>query len=423
MQDVLVTINLGGRKMSDRWKYSCYGTPQEKAARDTRLQTIDDWWKAFDAKSSELLDVLGRRSEWDLPSWMNSHLHKIDNGLNWEFASGLASSKPRLVITPRYAYHKRPLVKSIIERAPGSGDWEFSAYRPAESVLETIQAVEGRTCGSVVDAKVSVSQGDYHLVDLCYHSHLHTAKNRKEATRAAEVATETLLGEECMSKWIGKIKARPLPKRAKQKARSDHPKTRTPRPIPLDRVKDTVDALINSIRSQLPPQPRREWAERADLAEIGFDPKRKPDYIGRRDIGVLRTSDPDVTDAFGVAVPFCSERFSRCGETFCYLMIDESGRDPGTLLGRVEKVFKILYDVLQPNHLGARTGWALGLRYSYYDVALEDLDRAIPALRTALQNASVPKRSWILFYDSDLAAEWVGIYDDSPPPLMPNFDS
>jgi hypothetical protein len=75
-----------------------------------------------------------------------------------------------------------------------------------------------------------------------------------------------------------------------------------------------------------------------------------------------------------------------------------------------------LDEVLKPAKLGCQIGGATGLKYSNIELALSNLKRGIRAVRKRLQKGRVPKRSWILFHDADLAAEWVGIYDDSPPP-------
>lgn len=74
--------------------------------------------------------------------------------------------------------------------------------------------------------------------------------------------------------------------------------------------------------------------------------------------------------------------------------------------------------VLKPDQLGCCFGGGAELRYSYIDLALTDVNKGIQATRRRLQSGKVPKRSWILFFDSDVAAEWVGVYDDSPPPPL-----
>jgi hypothetical protein len=74
--------------------------------------------------------------------------------------------------------------------------------------------------------------------------------------------------------------------------------------------------------------------------------------------------------------------------------------------------------ILMSNRLGCVIGGGTGRRYSYIDLALIDLKQGIDAIRRVLVEGKIPKRSWIQFFDSTLAQEWVGIYDDSPPPPM-----
>jgi hypothetical protein len=81
-----------------------------------------------------------------------------------------------------------------------------------------------------------------------------------------------------------------------------------------------------------------------------------------------------------------------------------------------------LDEVLKPDGLGCQIGGGTGVRYSYVDLALVDLPRGIEAVRKRLQQGNLTKRSWIQFFDAGLAAEWIGIYDDSPPPPMPPLD-
>jgi hypothetical protein len=66
--------------------------------------------------------------------------------------------------------------------------------------------------------------------------------------------------------------------------------------------------------------------------------------------------------------------------------------------------------------LGVVIGGGTGIRHSYVDLALTDVERGVAATRAALRKGGLPKRSWILFFDDALAAEWIGIHDDTPPP-------
>ncbi len=72
--------------------------------------------------------------------------------------------------------------------------------------------------------------------------------------------------------------------------------------------------------------------------------------------------------------------------------------------------------------VGCFIGGGTGLKYSYIDLALTDLDKGIKLTKEILRNGNITKNSWILFYDSELENEWIGIWDDSPKPLLLKLD-
>jgi len=63
-----------------------------------------------------------------------------------------------------------------------------------------------------------------------------------------------------------------------------------------------------------------------------------------------------------------------------------------------------------------------GLKYSYVDLALVDVERGIEVVKKVLQDGNIPKRTWILFFDADLQSRWIGIWEGAPPPPMPNLE-
>jgi hypothetical protein len=193
-------------------------------------------------------------------------------------------------------------------------------------------------------------------------------------------------------------------------------KKEPPQLVRLDRLKETLDALIDSIREQLPPCPNHEWVEGAEWTTWELTPEQADDYVEQRDLFVGKSANPSLWTAAHSGGLFFSERFSRCGETFCYFKLDGSqglGEEGFTDKSEMEDA---LDAVLKPDGLGCYFGGGTGLRYSYIDLGLTNVNKGIQVIRQRMQAGNVPKRSWILFFDSDLAAEWVGVYDDSPPP-------
>ena len=75
---------------------------------------------------------------------------------------------------------------------------------------------------------------------------------------------------------------------------------------------------------------------------------------------------------------------------------------------------------MRREEVGCYVGGGTGLRYSYLDLALTDVARAVVIMRV-LREGNIPKRTWIQFFDTDLQTEWVGIWDDAPPPPMPDL--
>ena len=149
-----------------------------------------------------------------------------------------------------------------------------------------------------------------------------------------------------------------------------------------------------------------------------MEPNAAEEYCERQDLFVAISANASQWTAAHSGDLFCSERFSRCGETFCYVKIDGSqGLGEGGFADRLE-IEEALDTVLKPAKLGCPIGGGTGLRYSYVDLALTDVDTGIQVIRQRLQAGKLPRRSWIQFFDCDLVAEWVGVYDDSPPPPL-----
>jgi hypothetical protein len=115
-------------------------------------------------------------------------------------------------------------------------------------------------------------------------------------------------------------------------------------------------------------------------------------------------------------------RHSRVGEVFCYLKMDGSEERDGTAFGDRAEIEDALNDRLRPASLGCVLGGGTGLRYSYVDFALMNVEQAVKAIRDLLQQGNLSRRSWLLFHDTDWRYEWIGIWDDSPRPFLVDAD-
>ncbi|MDB5352879.1 MAG: hypothetical protein JWN86_4126, partial [Planctomycetota bacterium] len=108
-----------------------------------------------------------------------------------------------------------------------------------------------------------------------------------------------------MDRWVGAIEVSPTEGR-------EGPR----RAIRLERLKETVDAAVESIRDQLPSAPHFEWAEDAKWTMWQLEPEPADDFPGQADQFVGKSPNPAMWIAAHSGGPFYSERFTRCGETF-----------------------------------------------------------------------------------------------------------
>lgn len=206
---------------------------------------IANWWKAFEAAAPRIVAHF-RKQDWDLPAWMQEHLGAVHPELMWEFGPAVRAKGHRLVITPETRRDLRPLVREMLRRAPAIAGWEFYEYRLPEELNDASQSVQGRTGGNLDGMQVAASLGHFNLIDLKYFFPPEDF-DEQEAAGVAFVATESLLGEEVLDRWIGAIEV--------EKAMEGESL------LPLDELLAAVNSLIDEIRATLPDQP---WHQ-ADL--------------------------------------------------------------------------------------------------------------------------------------------------------------
>src|SRR5262245_38612685 len=218
-----------------RWLYADPNNPEEAASVREKIAAIDHWWQAFQKKQSSIEGLFKRKSSFNLPKFMEDSLQAIDPRLMWEFGAAVRQPGHRLVITPESQRWLRPMVRTILERAPKLAGWEFYPYRlaePPEMVIETVKARVGQDIsGAVIDASVAPGR----KIDLRFAFPNQPELEEETALQAAFVATETLMGEQVLDNWIGQIGV------------LEGESLAVARPLPLARAQATVAALIRGL--------------------------------------------------------------------------------------------------------------------------------------------------------------------------------
>lgn len=379
-----------------RWRFLDDGL--DLAERDRRILDMDRWWLAFEQKVGDLNEMFAGGETFDLPRWMEG-IGDVHPDLKWEFGAAVHQLGHRLVITPEHRYELTELVRTFVDRAPHIDAWEFYALRQPNDPETAIGMVKSRTRGSLTDVRVTLTPGENNLIDLHYLSKSPTA------TDDAFVATESLLGEQTLNRWVGDISAG---KPGGLFGRG------APDGVPFPELAEAFDRVRREILGTLPADPYHVWVGAAGRAVLQLEPTEAADYAATDDALVASSASAELWKASHRGIRFDSERYSRHGETFVYVKIEMTEEDPGFKNDDRADLEYALNTVLVNAQLGCVTGGVKGIRYAYIDVCLTDVDAGIPAMKTALRASNIPHRSWILFSDRIWVDEWIGVYDDSP---------
>jgi hypothetical protein len=392
-----------------RWLFIDSRDRRETAQREQAIAAMQRWWNAFLEKQADLQALFAGHTQWDLAGWMQETLQAIAPQLMWEFGPGTREGAYRLVITPEADRHLRPLVNELLRRAPSLPQWEFHGHRLPEPLADVIETVRGACDGDISAARVEARRDRRHRIDLTYYCPHCREPDDEQAQFAAFVATEALLGEALLDRWIGNIRVEPV---------TGSDPERVARAWSLDRLQPTLQAIISSIIDQLPDQPSWAFVPGSNFRTYELRPEVSADYPARTDLCLAQAGRADVFEANHDGGVFYSENHSRWGELFCYLKIDGAGRSEQQRALQRETVAHALDERLVPQKTGCVIGGGTGLRYSYIDLALVDLPRALPAIQSVASDFFLPSRSWLQFCDDELAVEWVGLTPDAVPPLL-----
>ena len=373
--------------------------PQRGGPRAAVIARIDAWWKAFLENQQRLSDHFDLSNRFDMAGWMTEHLGPIDRRLAWEFGPGRRNPEGhRLMITPESEHQLRPLVEVLLSRAPALPGWEFYPYRLADEMPIASQWVKARTGMDVTGWSAHAESGVQGLVHVFASPPRGLFRSTEKDREATFVALECLLGEECLDSWIGAIEVD-----RRKEAR------------PLAELPARVSALIGEAVGRLPATPCWQRAENTEWSLLELKPKEADDYPGQLDLLVGKTMDVEMWKAQHFPPGFRTCRFSRTGESFLYLKTDGSQGLPEDAFADKSEIEEAIDDVLAPRQLGCSVGGGTGLRYSYVDLAVTDVAAAVQALLPVLRAGKLPLRSWLLFFDAELADEWIPIWDEARP--------
>lgn len=379
-----------------RWAFP---DPSEDAKRQRIERAMDAFFAALAKKQGDLDAMFSGGKRWDLPAFMQKHLGAIDERLMWEFGPALKGSGHRLAITAEGERALVPLVNAMLARAPKLRGLELYGERPAEALDYVGPTVQGRTGHPMPDGRVLVAVTDRNAFELTYFLDGCSGPDDERAQAAAVVATEVLLGETTMYRWVSSIG---VDKPSRKKAL-----------VAIGDLPRTIKQAIGDVRGALPKKPFRLRVKKATWSLLKLEPKRAKDYPQQLDQFTAVAMEVPLFAATRMPF-FASERFSRMDEVFAYVKIDGSNGLAGSTFGDREEIESAIAEALGDH--GAVIGGGTGLRYSYVELALEDAKKGVERVCRVLRGGRIPLRTFIQFHDEELQNEWLGVYPETPKP-------
>ena len=384
------------------------------------------FWSAFE-DSCDVLAGENSGTSKQIAEWMTEHLRSLELA-EWEFGPALESDGHRLSLGALDESHSIPMLRTFVDMAPTIPGWEYYVGRARwpKSWLEK-QEVHPRGFHLSVSswrAELVPDDGQFHL--RMFSPCIRHLKESEEDGADASLALEMALGEELFDTWIGGVEilsgtAKPWPwSRAR-------PTKKYEKAIPISELHQTIQTEIEALRSALPANPRVAGGASDMPADNEDEERTVVGYLYRQeaedstenaprvsDVQLANTLEPTLFEAVRRPL-FWSTCFSRHNETFCYLKLRRPDIHDTDLSPR-NHISDALDDELIAADLGCSYGGACGVHYWYIDLALVSVEDSVPIIRSVLLAQAVPRDSWLLFYDSELHHEWVGIYSDTRPP-------
>jgi hypothetical protein len=285
----------------------------------------------------------------------------------------------------------------------------FDAPLPCELALEQIRAKSGL---GFEKARVRTGFARGHLLEIVVY--LPGGNGNTVETDAAEDLVRLLIGEELFERWIGSVLATPTVRGGVLTVLNENAEDRGALPIEL--LLDSVRAAVAGLKLGLVELSFGNGAETDDWFAFELSPELAADYAAQDDLVFCSTRVPELKKSFLRGESFFSGRFTASGALFTYLKYDTAETSPQARIAERSK-FEELIKRSFAERDGTMVGFGLGVRYGYIDLALADPDCARQRLLPELRALGISKRSWVLFCDSELEAEYLPVYPDSPAPF------
>lgn len=314
-----------------------------------------------------------------------------------------------------------PLAELMLAQAPSDLGVALSLGRPAVPLPRALAEVRASHGVDLSRATLRAGFGRGHLLSLTLGVPGGTGSENEQ--NAAENLVRAVLGDRLFETWVGDVQQTPAPRMPSLRVFDVRAQRTT---LTVDELFDTVAAATLGVLRGLPDAPRgapslppatsvdaplASDTSREEWTLLEVEPLARDRGRRKDDLLLASTRTPELLRCYLDGSPCASRRFSRVGEQFVYLCYPDDERTMKRRVARRTEIEQALSESV--TQLGAVIGVGLGVRTTYVDLALCDLETGLPRLVTTARQLGLPPHSFIQFFDSELEEEWLSIWPDS----------
>lgn len=317
-----------------------------------------------------------------------------------------------------------PLAELCLSLSPSDAPYVLALGRAAVPLSRALEEVRASHDVSLERSTLRAGFGRGHLLELTLG--VPGGSGSENEQNAAENLVRAVLGDRLFETWIGAVHVTAAPRGGPLRVLD----IAAPRgALTLGELFDTVSAAAVGVLEGLSESAVTERGDsrksvvRVDRAhDADDDALARGDWTmlevepllddsPKRDLVLATTCTPELLRCYLDGAPCSSRRFSARGERFVFVSYADARRTMDERVARRTLIESALAASLQG--VGRITGVGFGVETSYVDVGLLNLEAGLERLVSKLRQLDAPADTFIHFFDSELAEEWLSIWPDT----------
>jgi len=311
-----------------------------------------------------------------------------------------------------------PLAELLLAQAPSDVGCALMLGRSASPLSQALTDLRETHQLDLARATLRAGFGRGHLLEVTLG--IPGGAGAENEQNAAENLVRAVIGERLFETWIGVVHAAPAPRLPSLRVLDVSARHAA---LSVDDLFATVAAAVLGVLRGLPTAPHgaspsaeaatseSEDASRSEWTLLEVEPLAEKRAGRKDDLLLASTCTPELLRCYLDGSPCSSRRFSRIGEQFVFVSYADDEPTMARRVARRTVIERALSECVAGS--GAVTGVGFGVKTTYVDLALYDLEAGLLNLISRLRQLDVPAQTFIQFFDSELEEEWLSIWPDS----------